>query len=424
MALIELKSNLASDPDYNKQSLEESKRDNAKLNHRKFRPDEDQLIHREIGDGYNSTKLDGGFVRGGAGLQAERTIEDTKRIGKFLFSPKGALFTLKQSVLQNQNKQRNANIYDPTSILKNLPSIAHFQRHVNEDLFSEGLSLSGIAKGDKFGTKYEDVVDSVTYFQQKGKKKLQVEYGEFDETKLPKDFIKFRIRDLVNGKWIIFPAFLTSDIVDNSQASYEEINYVGRPDAVHIYKNTKRSFSIGFKVVATNKDDIKLIWKKIDRLKGLTQPAFKPFLNSVNKIGEATTDLFTRPTAPIVHFTLGDIFKNTVGYFESVNITIPNSSTWELEDGLQFPHICDVSLNFTYIGNVTPTNESPNYGSQNPNDDLDIFIPPKKEATATSDEVEPTSPEKSKRDERREGRQKRRQDRRNRRAERRAARRA
>ena len=424
MALIELKSNLASDPDYNKQSLEESKRDNAKLNHRKFRPDEDQLIHREIGDGYNSTKLDGGFVRGGAGLQAERTIEDTKRIGKFLFSPKGALFTLKQSVLQNQNKQRNANIYDPTSILKNLPSIAHFQRHVNEDLFSEGLSLSGIAKGDKFGTKYENVVDSVTYFQQKGKKKLQVEYGEFDETKLPKDFIKFRIRDLVNGKWIIFPAFLTSDIVDNSQASYEEINYVGRPDAVHIYKNTKRSFSIGFKVVATNKDDIKLIWKKIDRLKGLTQPAFKPFLNSVNKIGEATTDLFTRPTAPIVHFTLGDIFKNTVGYFESVNITIPNSSTWELEDGLQFPHICDVSLNFTYIGNVTPTNESPNYGSQNPNDDLDIFIPPKKEATATSDEVEPTSPEKSKRDERREGRQKRRQDRRNRRAERRAARRA
>ena len=157
----------------------------------------------------------------------------------------------------------------------------------------------------------------------------------------------------------------------------------------------------------------------------MTQPAFKPFLNSSNKVTqETTTDLFTRPTAPIVHFTLGDIFKNTVGYFESVNITIPNSSTWELEDGLQFPHICDVSLNFTYIGNVTPTNESPNYGSQNPNDDLDIFISPKKEATSTSNEIEPTSPEKSKRDERRERRQKRRQDRRNRRAERRAARRA
>ena len=408
MALIELKSNLAADPDYNKQSLEESKRDNAKLNHRKFRPDEDQLIHREIGDGYNSTKLDGGFVRGGAGLQAERTAEDVERIGKFLFSPKGALFTLKQSVLQNQNKQRNANIYDPTSILKNLPSIAHFQRHVNEDLFSEGLSLRGIAqqliggdadnqyvkfvkaKGDKFGANYEDVVDSVTYFQQKGKKKLQVEYGDMEESKLPKDFIKFRIRDLVNGKWIIFPAFLTADIVDNSQASYEEINYIGRPDAVHIYKNMKRSFSVSFKVVATNKDEIPLIWKKIDRLKGLANPAYKPFLNTTNPITkQSETDIFTRPTAPMISLTIGDVFKNTVGYFDSVSVTIPQASnTWELEDGRQFPHICDVALSFIHIGNVTPTIDSPNYGSQDSTDKEDIFIPETKDNTAASPEVE------------------------------------
>ena len=408
MALIELKSNLSANPDYNKRSLEDSKRDNAELNHRKFRPDEDQLIHREIGDGYRGTKLDGGFVRGGAGLQAERTAEDVERIGKFLFSPKGALFTIKQGVLQNQNKQRNANIYDPTSILKNLPSIAHFQRHINEDLFSEGLSLRGIAqqliggdadnqyvkfvkaKGDKFGTKYEEVVDSVTYFQQKGKKKLQVEYGDMEESKLPKDFIKFRIRDLVNGKWIIFPAFLTADIVDNSQASYEEINYIGRPDAVHIYKNMKRSFSVSFKVVATNKDEIPLIWKKIDRLKGLANPAYKPFLNTTNKAtGQSETDIFTRPTAPMVSLTIGDVFKNTVGYFESVSVTIPQASnTWELEDGRQFPQICDVALSFIHIGNVTPTIDSPNYGSQDFTDNNDIFIPETKDNTAASPEVE------------------------------------
>ena len=408
MALIELKSNLSANPDYNKRSLEDSKRDNAELNHRKFRPDEDQLIHREIGDGYRGTKLDGGFVRGGAGLQAERTAEDVERIGKFLFSPKGALFTIKQGVLQNQNKQRNANIYDPTSILKNLPSIAHFQRHINEDLFSEGLSLRGIAqqliggdadnqyvkfvkaKGDKFGTKYEEVVDSVTYFQQKGKKKLQVEYGDMEESKLPKDFIKFRIRDLVNGKWIIFPAFLTADIVDNSQASYEEINYIGRPDAVHIYKNMKRSFSVSFKVVATNKDEIPLILKKIDRLKGLANPAYKPFLNTTNKAtGQSETDIFTRPTAPMVSLTIGDVFKNTVGYFESVSVTIPQASnTWELEDGRQFPQICDVALSFIHIGNVTPTIDSPNYGSQDFTDNNDIFIPETKDNTAASPEVE------------------------------------
>ena len=69
------------------------------LNYNSADFDEDQLITHKIGDDYRSTKLDGGLSRGGAALQIERSVEDTKRIGKFLFSGKGALFTLKQSVL-------------------------------------------------------------------------------------------------------------------------------------------------------------------------------------------------------------------------------------------------------------------------------------------------------------------------------------
>ena len=37
-----------------------------------------------------------------------------------------------------------------------------------------------------------------------------------------KDFIKFRIRDAVNGKYIIFPA-LISGITDNSSAQYHHL---------------------------------------------------------------------------------------------------------------------------------------------------------------------------------------------------------
>ena len=152
----------------------------------------------------------------------------------------------------------------------------------------------------------------------------------------------------------------------------------------------KRSFSVSFKVVATNKDEIPLIWKKIDRLKGLANPAYKPFLNTTNKAtGQSETDIFTRPTAPMISLTIGDVFKNTVGYFESVSVTIPQASnTWELEDGRQFPQICDVALNFIHIGNVTPTIDSPNYGSQDSSDKEDIFIPETKNNTAASPEVE------------------------------------
>ena len=457
MALIDLKTNLAekiggtnttetgkfrTNEGSNTERTTEFTDTQVSQQYSKFSPDDDQLIKKDIGDRYRGTKSDGGFVRGGAALQVERTAEDVERVGKFLFSGKGALFTAKQAVLQNQNAQRNANIYDPSSIIKNVPAIPHFQRHINESLFSEGLSLRGVVSqliggesdnqyvkfvenGD-FGSdstrrEYGEVKNAVSYFHQKGKKSLQVDYGDSfleDGSDLPKDFIKFRIRDMVQGKWITFPVILTSDIADNSQANYEKINYVGRPDAVHIYKDVSRSFGISFKVVATNPDEIPIIWKKIDRLKGLTQPAFKPFLNSATIDGSG---LFTRPTAPIIHLTLGDVFKSTVGYFDQVNVTIPNSSTWELEDGRQFPHMCDITLNFIYIGNVTPTIDSPNYGSQNFEDENDIFIPEKKtETNATSAEVEEqTEPTKRKREVRQERRRARRERRRNRRTARR-----
>ena len=142
MALIDLKTNLAQKiggtnttetGDFLAKQGDNTERktnfsdESVQQQYSKLSPSDDQLIRKDVGERYRGTKLDGGFMRGGAALQVERAAEDTKRIGKFLFSPKGALFTVKQSVLQNQNKQRNANIYDPSSVLKNIPTMPHFQ---------------------------------------------------------------------------------------------------------------------------------------------------------------------------------------------------------------------------------------------------------------------------------------------------------
>ena len=61
-----------------------------------------------------------------------------------------------------------------------------------------------------------------------------------------KDFIKFRIRDVVNGKWLIFPAHL-GNLTDNVNAEYQQDIYIGRPDAVHIYSGTNRNISFDFR---------------------------------------------------------------------------------------------------------------------------------------------------------------------------------
>jgi len=424
MALIDMKSNLAN-ISKDKTDLTSQKEANAKSNHSKFRPDEDQLITHKIGDDYRSTKLDGGLSRGGAALQIERSVEDTKRIGKFLFSGKGALFTLKQSVLQNQNEDRNTNVYNPLSILTNLDPRGNKQRHIQEiqpekdSAQYESFVRNGKHGPDSLRRDYKDVESAVNLTNPDKRGSINVKYGgkfgtiayaETPDNTLPTDFIKFRIRDAVNGRWINFPALITG-ITDNSQASYSPINYIGRPEAVYVYQNRTRSISFNLKVVAFNEDDIDINWVKINYLKGLTQPEYKPFFND----GDTETGEETRPVAPYIYLTIGDMFVNTPGFFESVNVSIPENSSWEIVDGKQFPHMCDISLSFTYIGKELPTMRGINYDG--------IKSLPKTNGGDTGEgdkTIEAKEPEKS----RRQVRQERRQARRQRRQDRRAARRA
>ena len=501
--------------------------------HKKFKPDDDQLITHDIGDKYKGTSKDGGFVRGGFILNTDRQVEDAKRLTKFLSTPKGFLFKEKQSTLQKKNAREETRRYDRTSIIRNVDSVTEIlngdvseageQRHLGgnyEETLKEGANFKdkenskfintvdqdgkrvdtlrdpgGIFGGqalgqmgevsynssyqpeiedktketitlndgsvltrvssllsNKYGPKrksdnektpgkdessiflgqltYEDTQDffnlggeentktgqvtnrtgwggdkdridgikkAVAYLTPsdaklyKGAsfgndkvkpKSLQVLYGgefgkmeelptttikdnkAFLERKSSNDFIKFRIRDAVNGKWIIFPALITG-ITDNSQASYNKIQYIGRPDAVHVYQNFNRSISFNLKVLATNESELGIVWQKVSALKGLTQPSFKPFFYDNKKI-KSTGEKFTRPTAPYVYLTIGDMFKNTPGYFESVNVTIPEAASWEIIEGAQFPHMCDISCTFQYIGRELPATTSINYDGLKP----------------------------------------------------------
>jgi hypothetical protein len=69
----------------------------------------------------------------------------------------------------------------------------------------------------------------------------------------------------------------------------------------------------------------------------------------------------TRPVAPICYLTLGDLYNNAPGFFSSVNLAIPEGSTWTLTDGTQVPHICTLAFEFTYIGKQNPTMTSGHY---------------------------------------------------------------
>ncbi|MDA7495893.1 hypothetical protein N8469_00105 [bacterium] len=355
----------------------------------KLSPDDGQLIKKDIGDKYRSTKLDEGLYRGGAALNVERNVEDVERIGKFLTTPKGLLFTGKQILLQKSNASEHTRGYKIESPITNRPPFLRDERHRPSQTYEEvkGISQEGTITpqvGDEEAKDLRNAVQPVVLKSrgdkprgtltigkvntglQKEQKNIELNTKDVkdgnrlnpiitsNEDDLPKDFINFRIKDMVNNQFIQFPAYLT-DITDNSSAEYNPTRYIGRPDQVFVYSGYTRNISFGFRVAALKKEDIPILWRKVDKLKLLTLPTFaKRIIEDDN--GEKLLENEERPIAPFVELTLGNLLREQPGYFSSVNVTIPQSSTWELQDGFQLPHICDVTVEFTFVGRVTPQN--------------------------------------------------------------------
>jgi hypothetical protein len=174
---------------------------------------------------------------------------------------------------------------------------------------------------DKYAT---DLTDSVN----------MTKYGDDND----EDYIKFKIYDLVNKKYIIFRAFL-SGISETLSPEWSSERYIGRPDSVHVYQGVERSMSFEFMIVPNSKQELPILWEKLNYLVGLTYPTWK----SIGTTGK-------RMEAPFIQLTMGDLYNSVPGYFSSLSITVDDQSPWELDNGFQLPHALNVSCEFTHIG--------------------------------------------------------------------------
>ena len=335
----------------------------------------------------NPTKLvrnvskNGDFIfRGGLALQAELGAQNVKRFSKFITTPRGTRFLAQQALLQkaNPNRKKITNI-DGTEV-KEQPYQTTRDYNPLAPLLAKAISQEGTSLKPTRHSDGENIFGSlnpfankpkangtgpVTFFSKDKKVDLQVRYGgeinvldsfpnrqnESGQAEV-KDFIKFRIRDAVNGNYIIFPALLSGAITDNSTTTPTESSYIGRADKVYVYGSYSRTISFTVNIVALDKLDIPIIWEKVNAAKGLVLPEYKEF----EDIGVGK-----RPVAPIVNLTLGDLFNDAPGFFTSVNMSIPEGSTWSLTDGTQVPHLCSLAFEFTYIGKENPSMRSMHY---------------------------------------------------------------
>ena len=175
------------------------------------------------------------------------------------------------------------------------------------------------------------------------------EAKKLDNTKLPDDFIKFRI-EAVNSmnpstsNFIIFRAFL-DDVSDNFTAKHNEFNYNGRPESFYTYKGFNRDISLSFKIAAQTRHEMMPLYRKLNYLVSNVAPDYSS----------------QRMVTPYIKLTVGDWINRTPGVINSINLKWQKDYPWEtahseIEDihMLELPHVLDVSMKFTPIHNFLP----------------------------------------------------------------------
>ena len=85
-----------------------------------------------------------------------------------------------------------------------------------------------------------------------------------------------------------------------------------------------------------------VLWEKINYLYGMCYPNYVDAYGGMNMV------------SPITTLTIGKLYSDTPGYLSSVNLSIPDNSTWEIEDNLQLPHYCQIAVEYVYIGKYLP----------------------------------------------------------------------
>ena len=170
---------------------------------------------------------------------------------------------------------------------------------------------------------------------------------------LTKDFIKFFFtgpklslgsKD-VEDDVIVFRAALTS-FGDQFSPSWSPVNILGRPDPNYHYSGYSRDIDVSFTVYATDRDELKFIYRKLNALAGYTAPAYN-------------ADSFSLK-APWLRITIGDLLVSQPVLINSLGYTFVDSdTTWEIniEDDpemMQVPHKIDVQMSMYLITDALP----------------------------------------------------------------------
>lgn len=143
------------------------------------------------------------------------------------------------------------------------------------------------------------------------------------------DLVKVKIGSLQ------FRGYITA-FSDSYTPNFADVNYIGRPDTLKVYKTTTRSISLAFKVAAFSDKDLKGIYNKVEAL-----------VKSTTMAG-ATSGGGQYLLGPMTRLTVGNWITNAPIVVSALKLdTNPTEYTWDINH--EVPHIIDVSLDCTVL---------------------------------------------------------------------------
>jgi hypothetical protein len=178
----------------------------------------------------------------------------------------------------------------------------------------------------------------------------------------PKNGMPLYFKDLRDGAYIFFRAYIDGDITDNFSSNWTGETYIGRSEQVWTYTHGTREIQFKIKLVAQSKDELDALYEKLNRLTSLCYPEYKKSqIVTVDgkDIEVGSVGAKERMKPPLTKLRLGELFgdidNELTGFVKSVNVSFPSTSPWETKRGKRVPKYIDVDIGYQPIHSEVPS---------------------------------------------------------------------
>jgi len=184
----------------------------------------------------------------------------------------------------------------------------------------------------------------------------------------------FYFKDMRDGAYVFFRAFIEG-LSENISPSYNSTQYIGRSEPVYTYSMSERELSLTLKLFAQTKDELSMIYKKMNKLTSLCYPEY--FKDEVitlveDEATQTSSEVLTkigygnRMKAPLTKLRIGDMFGGSnselQGYIKSLSYSVDQASPYETEVGKRVPKFVTATIGYQVIHSTVPNLETKFYG--------------------------------------------------------------